>query len=157
MSEHTPQDLLEKARFIHDHSQRLRDYILRGRDELKNAAPVDNGREPTWTQIRAMLVLATLGPCTLKEFAREMDIAPASASEMIDRLHDAGWVSRRQDERDRRRIVLELTPQARDCSDNHERVVLGQIIRLVERMEPEYVDKWVDLIDYLRRLLEQEK
>ena len=156
VAEPTP-ELLEKARTVHQHSTLLREFILRGREELKAMPPVADHREPTWTQLRAMMVLATLGPCTLKEFAREMDVAPASASEMIDRLHESGWVSRDQDKNDRRRIVIELTKEARDCSDSHERAVHGQILKLMQRMEPEYVDKWVELISYIGALLEEDE
>lgn len=148
------EELLAQARTIHDHVQLLRNHVLKGREDGR-FIPSDS-REPTWTQLRAMMVLATVGPCTLKEFAKEMDVAPASASEMVDRLHESGWVSRRQDTSDRRRIVVELTKEARDCSDSHERLVLGQLLKLIERMESEQVNNWLGVIGHINKLITEE-
>lgn len=147
--------LLGQARAVHHHLQRLRNYVLKGQDNARIVPAGD--KEPTWTQLRAMMVLATLGPCTLKEFAKEMDVAPASASEMIDRLHESGWVSREQNASDRRRIVIELTKEARDQSTIHERFVLGQLLRLMERMDKEHLQKWADVIAHINEIIRQEQ
>jgi len=53
------------------------------------------------------------GPAAL---ARELGISTASATVMVDRLEQAGCLQRRTDPNDRRRVVLEATPEMAERS-----------------------------------------
>src|SRR4051812_45551873 len=49
------------------------------------------------------------GPITMSELAEEMSISLPSATSLVNRLVDHGWVKRDQDDKDRRVIRLDLT------------------------------------------------
>jgi DNA-binding MarR family transcriptional regulator len=54
------------------------------------------------------------GPLAQRPLAAHCRVAEQTMSRTIDRLARAGHVSRRPDERDRRRVVIELTARGRD-------------------------------------------
>jgi DNA-binding MarR family transcriptional regulator len=54
------------------------------------------------------------GPLTVTEAARHMDRAQSVMSEIIDRLEKKGLLQRLRDERDRRRVLVWLTPAGQD-------------------------------------------
>jgi DNA-binding MarR family transcriptional regulator len=77
---------------------------------------------------------------TVGELARELLVAHHSASELADRLAEKGLLARSADERDRRRTLLALTPEAEAILGGMARTHLEELrriqpslIRLVER------------------------
>ena len=58
------------------------------------------------------------GPLTVTEAGRHMDRAQSVMSEIIDRLEKKGLLQRLRDERDRRRVLVWLTPEG------HQRLLL---------------------------------
>ncbi len=145
-------DSTENARAVFAHMQRMRDHILSGRGVETAWA----GKDLTLPQIRALLVLFAIAPCTLKAFAHRSGISGASASQMIDRLVDLGLVDRHQDPDDRRRVVLELTDEARRCTTAHEESVLLRIAELMDMIGPDYAAKWLDVAGEISRVLKRE-
>jgi DNA-binding MarR family transcriptional regulator len=49
-------------------------------------------------------------------FADRAGTKPPAASLLIDRLVHSGYIERRQDEEDRRRVIIELSSKGRSCS-----------------------------------------
>ncbi|MFI6100611.1 MarR family winged helix-turn-helix transcriptional regulator [Lentzea sp. NPDC051213] len=61
----------------------------------------------TWTDLQALYVLANQGPASPGELARRVNLTSGSASRMIERLVQAGFVRRVPDPLDRRKVVIE--------------------------------------------------
>lgn len=61
-------------------------------------------------QFRVVLILNSEGPIQLNRLAETLGVDPSSAIRMIDRLLDAGFVTRQENPRDRRRVLLGVTP-----------------------------------------------
>jgi DNA-binding MarR family transcriptional regulator len=152
MSDPKQADLLAKARKLHQDLQCIRAYVLGG----ETPARVWGGtsKPPTFPQIRTLLALNMLGPCQLKDLSRTLDVSDPAASEMIDRLVEMGYVARSQDEQDRRRVVLELTPSARTRVEGHERHTLERLVRLMEAMGEDQVSRWLETSEALVRAVE---
>ena len=66
------------------------------------------------SEMMALSQLFTVGPCSPTELAAFLSMTTASVTSLLDRLQRAGHVVRRQHPSDRRRVVVELTPRARD-------------------------------------------
>jgi DNA-binding MarR family transcriptional regulator len=66
----------------------------------------------TETGLQCLYVLARHGPTTAGELARRVNLTSGAASRMLDRLQAAGYVRRVPDPHDRRRILVEPTPQS---------------------------------------------
>jgi len=146
-------ELLQKARTIHRHLIRFRNYVLRG-DGPANVWKKE-GFEPTIPQIRAMMMLHMAGKSTLKNLASALDISHPSASQMVDRLVEMDMVNRVQDPEDRRRVMLTLSEPAKRCMEEHEKAILCKIVLLMEQMDPKVVDQWEHLANHLTDILDQ--
>jgi DNA-binding MarR family transcriptional regulator len=64
----------------------------------------------TLTQFRVLVVLDAHGPTRLNQLAARLAVAPSTALRTVDRLVAAQLVDRRDNERDRREVVISLTP-----------------------------------------------
>jgi DNA-binding MarR family transcriptional regulator len=68
-------------------------------------------------QLKVLFALACRGPLTVSEVAERLRISPPTASHLIERLTQLGLVTRREDERDRRRTLVGLTADGRVVLD----------------------------------------
>jgi len=76
---------------------------LRGRDTRRPG-------ELSYAQFGLLFGLAEHGELSASELAGYADVAPATATEMLDGLAAAGLIDRRRSERDRRLVLVSLTP-----------------------------------------------
>ncbi len=66
------------------------------------------------------------------ECARMLDVTPPAITSLIDKLAEMGFVERKQDSRDRRRVVLGLTPAGRAAVrkvNEHRRSALDRVLK----------------------------
>lgn len=68
---------------------------------------------PTRSQQAALAWLGDLGELTLGALADAEQVRPQSMGQTVDGLVAAGWVSRRREEGDRRRVTIALTAAGR--------------------------------------------
>ncbi|GIW08064.1 MAG: hypothetical protein KatS3mg060_2869 [Dehalococcoidia bacterium] len=81
---------------------------------LRPRPPRDGNPSPlSLAQIKAMTHLAQHGEEKMSELARGLDISLPAATDLVDRLAAAGHVERVRDERDRRIVLVRLSPEAR--------------------------------------------
>lgn len=79
---------------------------------LFNQAVADHlGMHPTDLQCLNLLTLED-GPVTTGRIAELTGLTSGSATRLVDRLEKAGQVTRRRDEQDRRRVLVEVVPGA---------------------------------------------
>ncbi|MFN0153625.1 MAG: MarR family winged helix-turn-helix transcriptional regulator [Gaiella sp.] len=89
-------------------------------DELRTTQRVTDAFDESACQVfginrsdgRCLDVLEQHGPLTAGELARECDLSLAAVTALVDRMENAGLMRRRRDERDRRRVLVELTAAA---------------------------------------------
>lgn len=68
------------------------------------------------TDMRAIRLLDVRGPLGATELAQLLDLRPATVTTLVDRLQAAGLVERRRSTSDGRRVIIEVTPTARERS-----------------------------------------
>jgi DNA-binding MarR family transcriptional regulator len=107
------------------------------------------------TAMRCMDVLERAGRLTAGEIARQTGLTSGAVTALLDRLERAGWVRRLRDVTDRRRILVELTDQARQGAAE----VYGPFVQFLSEYE-KYSDAELEFITrYIERgselLLEQ--
>ena len=82
---------------------------------VRSLAAVEEG--VTLTQFRTLVVLQSHGPSRLNRLAERLGVTASTALRMVDRLIAAGLVDRRENEQDRREVVIELTADGRSMVD----------------------------------------
>ncbi|MBT9255353.1 MarR family transcriptional regulator [Phycicoccus sp. MAQZ13P-2] len=86
----------------------------------------------TLTQFRALVVLSGLRETRLSALAERLGVGPSSALRTVDRLLAAGLVTRQEDARDRRAVVLALTERGREVVDtvtDRRRAAIAEVVR----------------------------
>ncbi|MGD0197581.1 MAG: MarR family transcriptional regulator [Solirubrobacteraceae bacterium] len=76
---------------------------LRGRDTHRHG-------ELSYAQFGLLFGLAEHGRLSASELAMHADVAPGTATQMLDGLEAAGLIERERSERDRRLVMVSLTP-----------------------------------------------
>jgi DNA-binding MarR family transcriptional regulator len=97
--------------------------------------PFASGRPHS--QIKAMGHLFNHSPATLSEVADALGVSLPTASELIERLVEEGIVSRDTNPLDRRKVVLALTPKAREMGQQIHEIRRAQIRAVMDRLEPD--------------------
>lgn len=100
------------------------------------------------TDGRAVEILSRLGPMTAKQLAVYLGMTTGGVTTVIDRLEKAGYIRRRHDGVDRRRVLLETT----ELLVAREREIFGELIGKTLQVVSSYDDRELDLIG---RFLEQ--
>ncbi len=88
-------------------------------------------------QIRVMSHLYHHGRSTVSEVANGIGVSLATASELVDRLVESGWVERRPNPADRRQVHLWLTEQAIAIGDQIHDVRRRQMASAFARLAPD--------------------
>ncbi|HSJ50345.1 MAG TPA: MarR family transcriptional regulator [Actinomycetota bacterium] len=83
-------------------------------DAVDDAVAAVLGLNPTDQRCLGLLVLR--GPMTAGRLARHASVSAGAMTASLDRLEEAGYVRRVRDEGDRRRVVVEATPEAREAA-----------------------------------------
>lgn len=96
-----------------------------------------DGRRAAAQQMAVLQHLARSGPLTVGEAARHFARAQSVVSELVDRLAAAGLAERMRDERDRRRVLVWLTPAGLDAVERDRQVLSpAHVVAALGRMKP---------------------
>jgi DNA-binding MarR family transcriptional regulator len=86
----------------------------------------------TGRELSTLRYLKEAGPLTIGQITQYLFLSASSASELVSRMEDAGYVSRRRSTEDSRVVFVELTPEGRQLADE---TPLGGIPLLRERIK----------------------
>ena len=105
----------------------------------------------TFTQMRALFVLATRQPVRVGDLARALRMSLASASALSERLGRLGYVTRQRGVDDQRTVLLVLSSEGTRLLDRLERHSTTQLSKAIRRMtEAERKALTVSLRAFLR-------
>jgi DNA-binding MarR family transcriptional regulator len=114
----------------------LADLLHQWRELMASTRPRWTAADLTFTQLRALSVLSRKQPQRMSDLAEALDMTPASASALVDRIDQRGFVTRRSDPDDRRTVLVELSRRGQHILDVMERGSSDHFGRLIERMTP---------------------
>jgi DNA-binding MarR family transcriptional regulator len=86
-------------------------------------------------QRQAVVVLARRGGLSMSELARHLMISPSSATELVDRLVERGWVERQPDPGDRRAVVIRLSAKASRQADEVNQMLHAGVASLLLQLD----------------------
>ena len=118
------------------------------------AHPMNAGR--SLGQVKALGFLHRAGPAALGDLARGLGISLPTASELVDRLVDDGLVVRAVNPADRRKVLLDLTPLARDLGRQFHDMRRAQVRAALETLSPGHRASFVPVLGALAEALERE-
>src|SRR5688572_2500187 len=80
--------------------------------EVLSAARTPDFPDPgvTMAQMRVLMLLDGVGESRMSDLAPKLGISPSTLSSLVERLVEADLAQRRDDARDRRSVLVSLTP-----------------------------------------------
>jgi DNA-binding MarR family transcriptional regulator len=115
----------------------IQDLLHLWRELMAASRPRWSAADLTFTQLRALSVLARRQPMRVSDLAEALDMSIASASALVDRMARRGLVGRRDEPDDRRTVLVEVAARGRRILEALERGSSEHFTRLIERMTDE--------------------
>lgn len=91
----------------------------------------------TLAQIKTLVHLHSYGRCTVGEIAAGLGVSMSTASELVDRMVEAGWVERAENPADRRQVLVWLTPESQAFATQVHDLRRAQVRSALNRLAPE--------------------
>ncbi len=129
------------------------DWLVARLQTMVTASPVVwAGRGMTLLQLIALHFIRALAPATPTDLAHALDTKLPATSAMIDRLVQAGLVTRVPDPQDRRRVQLSITPAAEPIVAGTDANTAQRLMAVLHAMTTQTRRPLIDiLIDTVRR------
>jgi DNA-binding MarR family transcriptional regulator len=104
----------------------------------------------TFAQSRVLRILARRGePIRMGDLAARFEVAPRSATSMVDSLETIGLVERRSDPTDRRSVLVGLTPDGLALMDRIGELRRASAEALFGRLTPAQQQQLLDILTVL--------
>ncbi len=103
------------------------------------------------TDMRCLDLIGRLGPMTAGHLAEESGLTTGAVTFILDRLEEAGMVTRRRDTEDRRRVWVEIVPAARQRLEGLQQPVAEEMRQVAQRFK---ADELAIVRDFMRQAKE---
>jgi len=147
-------DFMAKVAFIVETDGLLRDYINTVViKEIKSRITDNRFSSLNSNQIHAALLLKSIAPCSLKDFALVMRLSTAAASALIDRMVGNGLVLRRLNPDNRREILLSVSLEFDEHVVYVRKELSAWFAGLTDDVGAENFEKWYEVMLRLNEVL----
>src|SRR5271154_5883958 len=104
------------------------------------------------TDMRCLEFIARDGPLTAGRLAEESGLTTGAVTFILDRLEAAGMVRRRRDTEDRRRVWVEIVPEARERLAGLQQPIAEAMRQVAQRFK---ADELAMVRDFMRQAKEE--
>jgi DNA-binding MarR family transcriptional regulator len=108
------------------------------------------------TDLRCVDILQQRGPLTAGQLAEAMHLTSGAITTLVDRLERAGYARRLRDTTDRRRVLVELTPEAEQRAMTFYEPLYRGSLRLYEDYSDAQLRAMLDYLQRGREMVERE-
>jgi DNA-binding MarR family transcriptional regulator len=95
------------------------------------------GSELPEAQLRCLFAMARQGPCTMSQLSERLQVHPSTATELVERLIQAGLAERQRSEEDRRVVWVGLTAAGRETVAQRRQAFRQHLLSFLERLTAE--------------------
>lgn len=152
----TDSQALEQARYIFFVGKMIRRHVLHSLTQLEVCGRETGCTEMSMAQMNLLMAVRGQEELTLSGLADILGVSSPSASVMVDRLVERGTLIRERSPRDRRKVIIGLSPEADSLLITVEEKVLASFVGLVEEVGPETARKWGEVLQRVEEVLEQQ-
>jgi DNA-binding MarR family transcriptional regulator len=105
----------------------------------------------TMSQFSVLMQLHHKGPCGMSEISERFEVTPAAASQLVEKLVQAGYLERSEDPSDRRAKLLSLSPSGAQLIEQGITERYRWMDDLVKTLSPEEQAKVSEALEILTR------
>jgi DNA-binding MarR family transcriptional regulator len=152
----TDSNTLEQARYIFSVGKMIRRHVFTSLTQLQGCGRETGCAELSMAQMNLLMAVRGADELTLKELADMLRVSPPSVSVMVDRLVERDLLLRERSTRDRRKVVITLSPTADSLLTRVEKKMLTAFVGLVKEVGPETARKWGEVLQRVEQVLQQQ-
>ena len=152
----TDAQTLQQARYIFSVGKMIRRHVFHRLTQLEVCGKETGCTEMSMAQMNLLMAVRGREELTLSGLADILGVSSPSASVMVDRLVERGMLIRERSPRDRRKVVIGLSPNADGLLTAVEEKVLASFVGLVEEVGPETARKWGEVLHRVEEVLDHQ-
>jgi len=151
------ENMEELARYILTTGKQIRDRIFKVQAAHLNLLGSQKAcGELSMPQFNVVMTVRSHGPLSMNELSEHLMVSAPSASTMVERLVEKGFLVRTHSEKDRRRVVVQVSPAAEADVRSCETAILNSFVDLVERIGPETAATWREVLQKVEAVLDDQ-
>ena len=152
----TDQDTLASARYIFTTGRMIHDHVQR----ITTGACMQEGKDNRFGELSAqqmnmIMMVRVREAVSVTELAVLLGVSPPSVSTMVERLVERGLLTRTPSNRDRRKVVIRVSPEAIEDIARVEAIILGSFVELVEAVGAETARQWCEVLKKIKTVLDK--
>jgi DNA-binding MarR family transcriptional regulator len=118
---------------------------------------VYTSRSITQTQFLLLVYLHAKGSCTMKDVALHMAVSMPTVTGIVNRLVQANYIKRQNDPRDRRQVVIALTPKAQNFIKGFQKIIAKRWEEVLTILNEEEVEQMLNIVTKLNHVMSAKK
>lgn len=105
------------------------------------------------TQFHALAILRRQGAISMSDLAHELHISKQQLTPIVDQLIEMNYVYRKQDEGDRRRVLIGITEAGEEVIQDIRAKKIAMMAEKLDALTDEELDQLVEKLDGIREIL----
>ncbi|WP_446008260.1 MarR family winged helix-turn-helix transcriptional regulator [Candidatus Electrothrix sp.] len=150
------QQTREQAGYIFSVGKMLRNHMHNNLTRLHLNDRSIEGCDLSIAQMNLLMTVRSSDDLTLSRLAELLKVSPPSVSVMVERLVERKMLIRTRSSRDRRKVIISLSPESEERIDKMEEQMLASFIELVEELGPETARKWGEVLERVEEVLRRQ-
>ncbi len=152
----TDQATLDSARYIFTTGRMVYERVQRIAASACMSIAEAKFKDLSAPQMNMIMMIRVRGAVSVTELAALLGVSPPSVSTMVDRLVERGLLTRRPSARDRRKVVIQVTPEAIEEIARVEAMILASFVELVEAVGAKTTRKWCEVLQHIKTVLDRD-
>jgi len=96
-----------------------------------------------------VLMLLSVGEARMSDLSHQLGVSPSTVSSLVERLVEAHFAQRREDERDRRNVLVSLTPEGIEVLDTFQELGIRHLRELLTQLDEEGLSSVNQALEHL--------
>ena len=146
---------LQQARYIFSVGKMLRHHVFSSLSRVGGEAKDCGHSDLSMAQFNLIVTVRNQGEITLTELAEKLDVSPPSVSVMVERLVERGLLVRERSSADRRKVIIQVSPDEDHHIAELEESIVATFVELVDELGPETARKWYEVLEQVEQVLKR--
>ena len=108
----------------------------------------------TIAEASAIFAIGPEEPKTMKQIAATLGVAVSTPTRTVDRLLEKGFVNRTVGEKDRRKLLVELTPKGKELLDDIDKENLDITRKMLKGLSDEEIETFIKILSKISENIE---